>query len=246
MHFATEEKKRLWAVRLLVQRAQELGRTPCKGDFDETTRARIKAFLGPWPKALRQAGLKEERKHTMEQELTALAKEEGFLVSLLPTEEVPVDGKFRQFCEQNICGRYGANYSCPPDCGSVETLHATLLAQPHALVIETIHPIDGYENKAAVLQAKKEHNAAVLRFMKTMREHGYEGFCTGYNGCPLCDPCLKTKGLPCAHPEQRISCMSAYCIDVAALAERCGLPFAWDPTKLHLFGLIAFHKNGET
>ena len=33
MHFATEEKKRLWAVRLLVQRAQELGRTPCKGDL---------------------------------------------------------------------------------------------------------------------------------------------------------------------------------------------------------------------
>ena len=33
---------------------------------------------------------------------------------------------------------------------------------------------------------------------------------------------------------------------IYAGAERCGLPFAWDPTKLHLFGLIAFHKNGET
>lgn len=245
MRFAADEEKRQWAIRLLSEKAKDLGRIPCKSDFDETTRSRIKAFLGPWPQALRAAELRKEGKAVMEQELIALAEEEGFLVSLIPAADVPVNGEFRKFCKENLCGRYGANYSCPPDCGSVESLHETLLSRKHALVIETIHPIDGYENKAAVMQAKHSHNAAVLRLMKAMRERGYQGFCTGYNGCPLCDPCLKTKGLPCAHPEQRISCMSAYCIDVSALAARCGLPFAWDPKQLHLFGLIAFQKNGE-
>lgn len=50
-----------WAVRTLCKRAQELGRPPHKADFDDATRARIKTFLGPWPRALEAAGLKEPK-----------------------------------------------------------------------------------------------------------------------------------------------------------------------------------------
>ena len=57
----TEEKKG-WAVELLKQKAKELNRLPKKDDFDEVTRSRIKAFLGPWPRALEAAGLKEPKK----------------------------------------------------------------------------------------------------------------------------------------------------------------------------------------
>ena len=57
----TNEEKKLWAEELLRQKAMELGRLPRKDDFDEPTRSRIKAFLGPWPRALEAAGLKEPR-----------------------------------------------------------------------------------------------------------------------------------------------------------------------------------------
>ena len=53
----TDEKKR-WAVELLRQKSEEVGRLPKKDDFDEATRSRIKAYLGPWPRALEGAGLK--------------------------------------------------------------------------------------------------------------------------------------------------------------------------------------------
>lgn len=55
------EEKKLWANELLRQKADELGRLPKKDDFDELTRSRIKAFLGPWPRALESAGLKEAK-----------------------------------------------------------------------------------------------------------------------------------------------------------------------------------------
>ena len=53
-----------WAIRTLRKRAEELGYPPKKADFDDATRARIKTFLGPWPRALEIAGLKipKERK----------------------------------------------------------------------------------------------------------------------------------------------------------------------------------------
>ena len=57
----TQEEKRAWAQEQLRSRQAELGRVPHKDDFDEVTRARIKAFLGPWPRALESAGLKAVR-----------------------------------------------------------------------------------------------------------------------------------------------------------------------------------------
>ena len=47
-----------WAIRTLRKRAEELGQPPRKADFDDATRARIKTFLGPWPRALEAAALK--------------------------------------------------------------------------------------------------------------------------------------------------------------------------------------------
>ena len=52
------EEKKAWAEELLRQKYQELGRLPTKKDFDNADCARIKAFLGPWPRALEAAGLK--------------------------------------------------------------------------------------------------------------------------------------------------------------------------------------------
>ena len=58
----TPEEKRKWAMKQLQQKEQELGRVPKKEDFDVAIYARIKAFLGPWPRALEEAGLKEPKK----------------------------------------------------------------------------------------------------------------------------------------------------------------------------------------
>ena len=54
----THEEKKAWAEDLLRCKCQELGRLPMKKDFDSITCARIKAYLGPWPRALESAGLK--------------------------------------------------------------------------------------------------------------------------------------------------------------------------------------------
>ena len=59
MILTTDAQKKAWAIRQLQQKARELGHPPTKADFDGATKARIKAFLGPWPRALEAAGLKE-------------------------------------------------------------------------------------------------------------------------------------------------------------------------------------------
>ncbi|MBQ3170084.1 MAG: hypothetical protein IJB99_10035 [Clostridia bacterium] len=56
-----DDKKIEWAIKMLQEKAIEIQRLPLKTDFEEADRARIKAFLGPWPRALEKAGLKEAK-----------------------------------------------------------------------------------------------------------------------------------------------------------------------------------------
>ncbi|MBO4938636.1 MAG: DUF2284 domain-containing protein [Oscillospiraceae bacterium] len=178
-------------------------------------------------------------------QLLEIAQEADFTAAIIPTSEIVVDAKFRPFCEENLCGKFNANYSCPPDCGTVEETRQRLMAQDKALVLQSIWEIGSYENKAGILESKKTHNAMILRLTEKLRQAGLKGFCLGYGGCPLCDPCKRVMNEPCAFPEKRISCMSAYCIDVAKLAKEGGLKFAWEQDKLYLFGMFAYKEKAE-
>ena len=175
-----------------------------------------------------------------EMEIIKMAEEAGFSAAMIPVSRIVLNPEFRKFCEDNLCGNYNANYACPPDCGTTEAVRERLLCGKQALVLQTIWEIGSYENKQGIIAAKKAHNAAILRFTERLRQAGIPGFCLGYGGCPLCEPCKRMENQPCAHPDRQISCMSAYCIDVAALAEKCGLEFAWSPEKLFLFGMFVF------
>lgn len=54
-----QDEKLQKAIRLLTEASAELGRTPKRSDFDSETACFIKQKLGPWPRALEAAGLKE-------------------------------------------------------------------------------------------------------------------------------------------------------------------------------------------
>ncbi len=54
-----KEEKTQYAVQILRNKAEELGRLPKKADFDNETVCFIKQKLGAWNRALESAGLKE-------------------------------------------------------------------------------------------------------------------------------------------------------------------------------------------
>ena len=173
-------------------------------------------------------------------EILNLAASMGFEAAFADVADIVQDPSFRKFCEDNLCGNYNANYSCPPDCGSVEAVQARLKSGKRALVLQSVWDVGSWDNKDAVLRSKQANNAALLRFMDALRQAGHSGFGLGYGGCSLCTPCKRVTNEPCAHPDKKLSCMSAYCIDVAKLAQTCSLQFDWTPDKLFLFGMFVF------
>lgn len=173
--------------------------------------------------------------------MIGMAAEEGFAAAaVINTAEIPLDASFRPLCEENLCGKYGVNYSCPPDCGSPEDMRLRLLSKKHALVLQTIWEIADYGDSKAIKGAKGAHNAATIRLAKRLRAQGCEGFLVGASGCALCDLCELVAHRPCRLPEFQYSCMSAYCVFVRELAEKCGMEYDCGSGLLAFFGMYVY------
>ena len=111
------------------------------------------------------------------EEMTSIAAEEGFAAAVVTdTKDIPFDPSFRPLCAENLCGKYGVNYSCPPDCGTPDEMRARIQAHRHALVLQTIWEIADYSDSKAIKAAKKEHNAATLRLLGRLRRADVPGF----------------------------------------------------------------------
>ena len=168
------------------------------------------------------------------------AVEEGFAAAaVVPTEKIVFDPVFRPFCEENLCGQYGVNYTCPPVCGSPEEMKRKILAHKKALVLQTIWQSD-YDDKPAIKEGKKTHNMGQIRLLKRFRKEGCDGFLVGASGCSLCKPCHMGKGEPCAFPDLRWSCMSAYCVYVKKLSDLCGMEYTPGDGLISFYGMFVY------
>lgn len=176
-----------------------------------------------------------------DKQIIQLAKETGFFkAEIVDTAQIVFDKKFRPYCEVNYCGQYGANYSCPPDCGTVEEMKNRVLNHKKALVLMTQWNVADLSDVQALKHGKQKHNAYTFKLIDKLKEQGHDGFMIGASGCSLCSPCLLKEGKPCAFPEKRYSCMSAYCIFVKDLAQKCNMEYDYKDGLLAYFGMYVF------
>ena len=179
-----------------------------------------------------------------EETIIQYAIEEGFVdAAIINTSEITFDPSFRPYCEENLCGQYGVNYTCPPSCGTPEEMKQRILNHKKTLVLQTIWEISDYTDKAAIKHAKNEHNAAAIRLVKRLRAEQYDGLIVGASGCALCSPCAITENKPCRFPDFAFSCMSAYCIFVRLLTEKCHMTYTCEDGLLAFFGMYVFDES---
>ncbi len=172
------------------------------------------------------------------EKLPDLAMEMGFAnAALIDTDKIIFLPSFRPLCAENLCGKYGVNYACPPDCGTVEEMKARVLKWPHAVVMQTLWDIDDPMDNVQTKRAKGQHNKLTRQFIDRT---GMPGLMIGASGCNLCDTCSIVEKKPCRFPELAFSCMSAYCIFVKDLADQCGMEYDCGPNVTAFFSMFCF------
>ena len=158
---------------------------------------------------------------------------------IIETDQLIFDSRFRQFCETNYCGNYDNNYSCPPACGTQEELKEKALKFSHALVLQTITPVKNIMDDEETKIIKHHHNEMTWNLIHKVEEE-LETYLPAMAGpCGLCSPCAKKEGEPCRLPEKKASCLSAYCIQVDAMAKACGMEYYCEG-EVAFFSLLFF------
>lgn len=170
-------------------------------------------------------------------ELEKLAKDAGFTnCRLIDTEVLQFDADLRKYCVMNYCGNYDKNYACPPDCGTPQEMEEQTKEYKKVLVLQTVTPVKDIANEKETKVIKHRHNQMTWELVDSFEKQGIEGLTVLAGPCGLCETCAKAGGEPCRFPKRKASCMSAYCIQVSALADYCELPY-WCDGEVAFFSL---------
>lgn len=172
-----------------------------------------------------------------------LARKANFQAAVIDVSQIVFDEGFRKYCEENLCGQYNANYSCPPECGTPEEMREEACGYIYALVVKSEWQIPDWKDAVRVKQAKKQHNEAMLQIIYRMNEMKIPCRMGGASCCTLCEQCAALTDEPCRFPEKKFSCLSAYCINVSKLAEAAGMDYSWEEGGMGLYGMILMGKR---
>ena len=242
----TPEEERL--LQPLLETAKALGQTPIYKEVPEAWR--IKAHFRTWNLAIQAAGLPaltsaeqvQARALACEKEkcekALAFAHAQGFCAAIIDTKDIVFDSSFRRYCAENLCGQYGVNHSCPPNCGSFASMQCIVTGYRKALVVQSQWDLHDCNDFDTINQAQQAHTVAMLRIVDCMHRIQSRSRMCGVGSCNLCEVCTRTTGEPCRHPDRMFSCLSAYCINVKKLAETVGMCYVWGSTQLFLYGMI--------
>ena len=145
----------------------------------------------------------------------------------LPSSAITLSAEVRKLCEQNSCGQYGKNWTCPPAVQSIDDFRRQMAPYDTFLVVYQVYGIKtsldwngmmagGVNFRERLLALKHEVEAA---------EPQRDFLVLGAGGCHLCDPCAYVTGEPCRNPDDAVVSLEACGIDVMGLMRENGLKY---------------------
>ena len=147
--------------------------------------------------------------------------------TVFPAEDIKFDPVFRDMCKQNLCGRYGKNYTCPPHNGELEDLKNEALDYDCAVLIQTIHDIEDsfdFEGMSAGGKIHDKNTEAAQKCLENSLNYN-KMLVLGAGGCRLCEKCGAIDNIPCRFPDKAVSSVEGYCMNVADMTNSHGLKY---------------------
>lgn len=158
-------------------------------------------------------------------DILTLARENGFshigfadMSALEPLEEV------RKMCSADRCGKWNANWSCPPACGSIEYAKRRIAQYNKCLIVQTTGELaDEFDYEGMQITAKA-HKRAFLNFVRQARMLHPDCLPLTAGSCTICKKCTYPNK-PCRYPAKRLSSMEAFGLFVSNVCSRSGLGY---------------------
>lgn len=161
------------------------------------------------------------------QDLLSLALKHGAdHASIIATSDIPFAPELRGSCDQNYCGRFKTCWVGPPAIGDVEALMQRVLDFPAALVVQTVGQLEDSYDYEGMMAAKDTHEQMFRSLRPAVHAlfSGQPNLDLSCGCCNLCEKCTYPNE-PCILPDEAVSAVEAYGINVNPMLEACGLKY---------------------
>jgi len=161
-------------------------------------------------------------------------------VEIQPAVLVPEE-RIRSYCEENKCGSYGRNYTCPPNVGSLDEIRERIKKYGHGYLFQYSRELDLKKDLKKLLKSKDDFHNMILKVEDYTKKEGIEDVWGLIGGnCGLCDTCAIQKDKPCRHPDKARMSLEAIGIDVVNLLDTLGLDSNFHQDRITWTGCILY------
>ena len=174
--------------------------------------------------------------------LTKIAIDVGFQgVEIIKTDEIVLSAEFRDACEKNTCGLYGKCWMCPPDAGDIDMLMSCINNYSYGLLVQSIDSLEDSFDIEGMLESRKLHAKKMRVLKKKLKcELPENVLFLSVGGCGYCKECSKLSDTPCRFPEEALSSLEAYGINVSATVGKTSLRYINGQNTVTYFGIVLF------
>lgn len=160
------------------------------------------------------------------QQIQVWAEELGLTYARIITDKKVLNPKIevRNACLANACGKSGKSWTCPPHVGEFEELGEQMRAFDHIVVFQYIAPLEDSWDFEGMEEAGRKLNESMREIRRRLTDKGLKNLALGSGGCGFCSACT-CPDQPCVFPEEALSSVEGYGLDVKALVESVGLKY---------------------
>jgi predicted metal-binding protein len=165
--------------------------------------------------------------------------------AIVNTSEIEFHEDFRKACEKNVCKKYGTNWMGPPAIGPIRMLIQRALRYRRGLLFQTVHRVASSFDMKGMLEGARLHEKVFRDLLENIRKKYPSEDLLPLNAgcCSICDRCAYLDGESCRHPDQAVSSVEAYGMNVSALEKSAGIPYYSGKGTVSYVGLILFERS---
>lgn len=158
---------------------------------------------------------------------------------IIPVEQVVLNAEFRKSCQHNGCGVYGRCWMCPPYVGDIEQLMDKVRSYRYGLMYQSISPLeDSFDIEG--MSSAAQHHVHISHRLENSGVLPQPHLHLSCGGCRVCTRCAAADGQPCRHPEQAMSSLEAYGIDVYQTTQNTPLKYINGANTVTYFGIVLY------
>lgn len=165
-------------------------------------------------------------------ESLAAAQVSGFdHAGMLTPDTLSFLPEVREMCASGRCGKYGKCWTCPPGCGTLETLRERAATYPRGILLQSTGILEDDFDVETMLETERVHKERFQHFVSWLRANTIRSMPMSAGACTICETCTYPDA-PCRFPERAIPSMESCGLLVSDVCTRAGLPYYYGPQTI--------------